>query len=380
MSSELAIDREPHPLAMIQESLARGLTPDQLNKLFDLAERHEKAEAARVFAAAITAFQAECPPIIKGRSVKNTNGTPRYKFANYEDLMAVAGPILARHGIAITFDTLPCDGMLSVQCKVRVGVHVEPSAIVIPLLAGGNGSNDVQALGSTISYGKRYALVNALNIVVMDEDDDARSARPAPQQQRPQSPPPPPPPSQKFAAEDNKRARAAAVAAYAACPDVDAFRTISQQVKADAERGIFSQADLDAIRDVARQTSDLIRLAALPPQTTPQPVQDIASVAIRPERVSVADLQQMIHKKKLPADVVELEAVLRLVQAAVGQEQSVDLDELISQEVEGSDGVPVEMWTKKQVKAGWSAIQNWVRGLPPAGKLIGEPAATNLPG
>ena len=187
-------------------------------------------------------------------------------------------------------------------------------------------------------------------------------------------------PQAKFAAEDNKRARAAAVAAYAACPDVDAFRTISQQVKADAERGIFSQADLDAIRDVARQTSDRLRQASLPPQTAPQSTQEAPAAAIPPERVSVADLQQMIHKKKLPADVVELEAVLRLVQAAVGQEQSVDLDELISQEVEGSDGVPVEMWTKKQVKAGWSAIQNWVRGLPPAGKLIGEPAATNLPG
>lgn len=186
--------RSPEPLALIQSAIQQGLDPDKLTKLFELQERHEKAQAAREFAAAVTAFQAECPPVVKERAVKNANGTPRYHFANYEDLMAVAGPILARHDIFVNFDTVPFEGMLMVTCKVRVGIHVEPSAVTVPLMAGGSGSNDVQALGSTVSYGKRYALINALNIVVVDEDDDARSAAP-PRQQQPQrqhSPPPPP--------------------------------------------------------------------------------------------------------------------------------------------------------------------------------------------
>jgi hypothetical protein len=63
---------EPNPLAMIAAAVERGMSPDQLGKMFDLAERHEKAEAARTFAAALSAFQAECPVIGKGRAASGS--------------------------------------------------------------------------------------------------------------------------------------------------------------------------------------------------------------------------------------------------------------------------------------------------------------------
>jgi len=179
MSQELAVPAVT-PLALIDKAIEKGISPDQLGKLMDLQERWEQREAAKRFAEAVTAFQAECPRVkkerqatIPGREGKTGYG---YKFANFEDVDRAVAPLLAKHQIVVTFDSEHvAQGQasgLKITCRVRVGTHVEDTRFTLPIPAM-NQVNDAQRYGVALSYAKRYAFCAALKIVVADEDDDA---------------------------------------------------------------------------------------------------------------------------------------------------------------------------------------------------------------
>lgn len=161
------------PMALLQSALDKGLMPDQLGKLLDLQERWERNQAAKEFALSITGFQADMPAVEKLRPVygKDESKGPQYHFASYDDIMAVAGPILSKHSIVITFDSEPVQTGVKATCRVRVGTHVESTSFTLPMptIPNANGS---QIAGAALSYAKRYALCAALNIHVKGEDTD----------------------------------------------------------------------------------------------------------------------------------------------------------------------------------------------------------------
>jgi hypothetical protein len=165
---------EPSPLALLEKAISSGMDPDKLGKLMDLAERWRAGQAAEKFAEAIARFQAECPTVQKTRS-SGGDGKFAYKFADLSDVMRVAAPILARHGIMVSFGTKPANNgrAVEVTCRVRVGTHVEETVIEVPI--PDMRVSDAQKYGAAISYAKRYGVCAALNIVVADEDNDAAS-------------------------------------------------------------------------------------------------------------------------------------------------------------------------------------------------------------
>jgi len=163
----------PDPLSILDKAITSGVGSADLTRLYELVERHRAAQAAEAFARAVTSFQAECPVVKKSRRAEIRGKTEYgYSFASFDDVMAAAAPILARHGIVVTFSFPPAEGpMIRVICRVRVGTHVEETEMTVPVPV--MSVNDTQRLGAAVSYAKRYALCAALNIVVSDEDDDA---------------------------------------------------------------------------------------------------------------------------------------------------------------------------------------------------------------
>jgi hypothetical protein len=161
-----------NPMALIQAAIERGIDPDQLGKLMDLQERHERNRAAETFGTAIAEFQRRCPRVHKGRKVDA--GPLRYQYASFDDVMYQAGPHLSACGIALSFSTEANDKGIRVTVKVRVGIHAEESTLDVPV--PDMKVNGTQRYGAALSYAKRYALCAALNIVVTDDvDDDANS-------------------------------------------------------------------------------------------------------------------------------------------------------------------------------------------------------------
>lgn len=170
-NTQLVPTAPAEPLALIEQAIAKGYDPAHLGQLMDLQERWERNRAAERFAAAISAFQAAVPVVLKERVAK-INDDWSYNFAGYDDIMRQIAPLLAKYQIVITFssDQIPQVG-IKTTCRVRVGVHFEDHTLTVPIPQ--MKVNDTQKFGAALSYAKRYALCAALNIVVSNEDDDA---------------------------------------------------------------------------------------------------------------------------------------------------------------------------------------------------------------
>ena len=171
MKSEIATVDTSQFMRLIEIAVQANADPDRLGKLMDLQERWELSKAAEAYGNALAAFQAECPPIHKGRTVDLGKGSgPRY--AGLDDIMAVAQPILSKHGLSVSYSADIAEGKLHAVCKVRKGRHTETNEITLPV-PDQMRVNDTQKMGAAFSYAKRYALCAALNITVTDQDTDA---------------------------------------------------------------------------------------------------------------------------------------------------------------------------------------------------------------
>lgn len=158
-----------NPMAMLGHMVQAGYKADELGKMMDLAERWEQRQSEKAFCAALAEFQRRCPPILKSREV--SGGSMRFKYAGYDDIMRVAGPVMAELGITVGFDIEQTETVLKGTCRVRVGSHFEDKHFQVPVTSQLRVS-EAQQHGAALSYLKRYLLCAALNIVVTDEDNE----------------------------------------------------------------------------------------------------------------------------------------------------------------------------------------------------------------
>src|SRR5688572_4749143 len=72
------------PLVIIDRALQSGVPPDQLERMYALAERERDREDKQKFAKALARFQAECPPIAKARTSKG-DAKFAFDYFSYDD-------------------------------------------------------------------------------------------------------------------------------------------------------------------------------------------------------------------------------------------------------------------------------------------------------
>jgi hypothetical protein len=154
------------------------IDPDRIERFIALKERMDKEAARKAFASALAECQSEIPAIEERGQIKygkkNADGEdtgPTY--ALWEDINETIRPILQRHGFALSFRTGQTpEGKISVTgiLSHREG-HYEDTTMVLMHDSSG-AKNAVQAMGSSISYGKRYTAAALLNITSRGEDDD----------------------------------------------------------------------------------------------------------------------------------------------------------------------------------------------------------------
>ena len=163
---------------MMQAVITSGVTADNvvaLEKLADLYERNERRQAEKDFAGALAALQGETIRVAATQPVHGKDGSLRYHFAPYEEIMGICQPILSRHGFSVTFDTeIDSQGerLTSICTLTHSGGHSRSNRFSVRFTTP-PGASISQGDMSTKSYAKRGALCDALNIVV-DHDDDAR--------------------------------------------------------------------------------------------------------------------------------------------------------------------------------------------------------------
>lgn len=160
---------EISPLSIIAQAIEKGMSMADMKDLVAMARQERLDKAAQAFADALTAFQRDCPQIEKIKS----GAKDAYRYAPFEEVDRVARPYMVKHSIVPTFTTNTDEkGSMLVTCRIRVGTHTEETTIRLPPLQGNNLVNSAQVEAQRISYGKRYALCAALNIVTTAEDTD----------------------------------------------------------------------------------------------------------------------------------------------------------------------------------------------------------------
>ena len=121
---------------------------------------------------ALAQMQEEMPVIGERGGIKDKSGRIQSTYALWEDINEMIKPTMAKYGFALTFRTprnergIEVEGVLS----HRAG-HREVTSMVLPVDTSGS-KNGVQAVASSVSYGKRYTAGLLLNITTTGEDDD----------------------------------------------------------------------------------------------------------------------------------------------------------------------------------------------------------------
>lgn len=131
------------------------------------------AEEMTDLPAALAAFQDALPTLGKGHTamIRSDKGNYQYKYADLADVSAAVLPALAKQGLAwTTAPTLDGEGRFVLRYEL-LHVSGEKLAGIYPLPAPG----DAQAMGSAITYARRYTLCSVTG-VVPDEDDDGAAA------------------------------------------------------------------------------------------------------------------------------------------------------------------------------------------------------------
>lgn len=177
----LAISPPADPVGLMLEKLvSAGVGAENvaaLEKLVGLYERNQAKNAEQEFARAFAELQKDMPKIQATRAVPNKDGTERYRFAPFEEIMREAQPFLSSHGFAISFNTKWDGPRIVVSCKLlHSGGHSQTNEFAARVGDGPPGSNAAQADGAVKTLAKRNALCDALNIVV-ERDTDGDDAR-----------------------------------------------------------------------------------------------------------------------------------------------------------------------------------------------------------
>jgi hypothetical protein len=183
-STEVAVSSESAAILSIIERAARdqSVDIDKMERLLQMQERLVAQRAKAAFTAALVAVKPRLPVVDRRGRIEVRDKNDREKviqstpFALWEDIDERITPVLADHGLVLSFRSgVAHDGKITVTGVLSHSEgHSEETTITLPHDSSGS-KNAVQAVGSSTSYGKRYTATLLLNIRTRGEDDDGKA-------------------------------------------------------------------------------------------------------------------------------------------------------------------------------------------------------------
>lgn len=165
-------------LVLMFERLAKdpNVDVDKLERLIAMNERIMRHQAKAAFDADFAQMQPEIP-IVDERGRIEVKGTLRSTYAPLEDIHEVIKPIIAKFGFAVRHRTEWPDDRKGIIRIVGIlshrNSHSEESVFEAPMDRSEYRS-DIQSMGSTVSYGRRYTTMDLLNIATRKADNDGQ--------------------------------------------------------------------------------------------------------------------------------------------------------------------------------------------------------------
>lgn len=166
------------PVGLFALAIQSKAGADTLERVMAVRRELRAERAQEAFETALSAFQSECPTIVKSKGVPTSSGKLAYHYAPLEQIEQVIRPFESRHGFNHTFDTdtASAAGWVIAVCRVthRSG-HSRTSTVKLPLAAKTPMMSDTQAYAAALTFGNRRALCNAFGLVIAGEDLDGAS-------------------------------------------------------------------------------------------------------------------------------------------------------------------------------------------------------------
>lgn len=173
--SNLPVDNSP--VSVMLRAINSGASLEQVEKMMDLQDRWDKAQAKKAYDTAFAAFKAEAVTIIKGKTV--TDGPLKGKsYDELHDVVNAVTPALSKHGLSSWWRlTKDEPAWMEVTCYLRhVSGHEESVSMGGPPDAGG-AKNPIQARASTKTYLERYTLKGITGLSSQNDDTDGNAER-----------------------------------------------------------------------------------------------------------------------------------------------------------------------------------------------------------
>jgi hypothetical protein len=173
----LVATSEASTILQVIERAARdpNIDMDKMERLLQMHERLVQRQAKAAYADALARLQPTLPIIGERGAIKNNSGAVQSRYALWEDIVGVVTPLLAAQGFALSFRIGNKDQRIQVTGVLthREG-HSEDTTIDLPADTSGS-KNAVQAVASSVSYGKRYTAGALLNLRSGEVDNDGAS-------------------------------------------------------------------------------------------------------------------------------------------------------------------------------------------------------------
>jgi len=147
----------------------------KMERLLDMQTRVMARAAEIEFNQALARLKAKLPRIAKNGAIVLKDGKTRIPYAKYEDVHEAVIPLMLEEGFTVSYTTDLVAGASLIEVRATFrhsGGHQDVGKAFLPLTDDSGAKNKVQGAGSILSYGKRYALCQYLDIVTEGEDDD----------------------------------------------------------------------------------------------------------------------------------------------------------------------------------------------------------------
>ena len=163
-----------NPMRLIEIALNQNADVGKLEALFNLQLRWEQNEAKKAYVAAINAFKADPPAILKNKHVAYNQVA--YDHATLDHVCKAVTSGLSEHGISHRWRIEQSDGLIRVTCILTHDMgHSEETTLVAGADMSGS-KNAIQGIGSAVTYLERYTLLAATGLAAANGDNDGQGA------------------------------------------------------------------------------------------------------------------------------------------------------------------------------------------------------------
>lgn len=161
------------PTEMLNSAIARGDSLDKLERLMDLSDRWEKAQAKKAFIEAKAAFKASAPVVTKDK----TNNQYNSRYASIGSVVNAVNEALSKHGLDADWQFDQTNGIRVTCILTHVAGHSESVSLVgTPDTSGAK--NPLQQIKSTLTYLKlaTFEAVTGIATKEGNRDDDGNAS------------------------------------------------------------------------------------------------------------------------------------------------------------------------------------------------------------